>query len=86
MINKQNVVTYKIRKIIYLGATLSLIIIPVGTFLLSKHSNGVLDMYFYEYTNPFVILISSAIFIFFKSINWDNFFINKKIVKMCNDY
>lgn len=59
-----------IKKCFYLGAGVSIGLIVYGTFYLTKSNNGVLDEYFYSYTNPFVLLVSIAIFLFIKNVSW----------------
>ncbi|RUL56501.1 hypothetical protein EK386_02405 [Lysinibacillus antri] len=58
------------QKAIYFGAVVSALIIPIGTYYLTSKNNGQLDVYLYDYTNPFVLLISMAIFLAIKNVKW----------------
>lgn len=65
--------TYEVKKLIryvlYFCALACLVLIPVATYYATMNNGGFLNSYFYEYTNPFVACIASAIFILFKQSN-----------------
>ncbi|UTE77351.1 acyltransferase [Rossellomorea sp. KS-H15a] len=63
----------KIKNVIYSVGILSVLITITGTYLGTK-TLGTFDGYYYEYLSPNNVFASIAIFILFKSINWDNIF------------
>lgn len=68
----------EIRKYIYILAFFCLITIPFGTYIFTQNNKGVLDSCLYEYTNPLIIIVSIAIFLLFKNIDWNKIFIKRQ--------
>lgn len=62
------------KSIIYLLGVLSLILTPFLTYYLTKNNGGNLNSFFYDYFSVNVVIVSSAVFLLFKSINWDVLF------------
>lgn len=79
VLNKSSI-NRKITKYIYIVAIFSIMFIPFGTYILTKHNKGTLDSYFYEYTNPMILVISIAIFILVKNIDWDKILSQRRIL------
>ncbi|MCO7128330.1 acyltransferase family protein [Sporolactobacillus shoreicorticis] len=71
------------RKIIYIMGFFSGIWIYYGTYLISSHNQHFNRVFFY-YNSPFVFILSIAVFIFFKRINWEKFIspIYSKLIMM----
>lgn len=68
---------------IYFFSIVGLMTTVIGTFIINKNNNGVVNQIFYDNLTPNVILMSSGVFIFIKNYNWNvilesrNFILNK---------
>lgn len=60
-----------IRIFIYLLAIVASIVIIKGTYIMTIISDGVFNGYFYHYLNLPVVVLSIAVFIFFKHVKFD---------------
>lgn len=65
---------FKKRLYFYILGFIGIFITLFGTYCLILQNGGILDEYFYEYLSLNVIMVSSAIFIFFRSIDWKTIF------------
>jgi surface polysaccharide O-acyltransferase-like enzyme len=63
--------TSKMKKIIYAGGAIGLLVTLFGTYIGTERADF-FDGYFYEYHSPNTVLASIAIFVLFRSINWDS--------------
>jgi surface polysaccharide O-acyltransferase-like enzyme len=68
--------TYEVSKLfkrtVYFLALVSAIISPTLTYILTRNNNGNFMSYFYDYQSITVVIMSVAVFIFIKSIDWDS--------------
>lgn len=64
----------RVKKTIYFLGVVSFISIPILTFYLTRKNGGNLNSYFYEYFSVTVVLMSVAIFLLSKSIDWVKLF------------
>ncbi|MDY5192952.1 MAG: hypothetical protein SPH95_00250, partial [Candidatus Aphodosoma sp.] len=63
-LNKEVSLSVNQRKIIYSIGCVSLIVIIVGTYVLSRYTGNRIE-YFYDYLTIFNVLVSTALFVFF---------------------
>ena len=64
-LNKEVSLSVNQRKIIYSIGCVSLIVIIVGTYVLSRYTGNRIE-YFYDYLTIFNVLVSTALFVFFR--------------------
>nr|WP_270619472.1 acyltransferase family protein [Paenibacillus macerans] len=64
----------KFKVLIYAGAIISAIFTPISTYYLTKQNGGNLNAFFTDNLSVNIVFISIAIFMIFKSINWDKLF------------
>lgn len=77
------------KRIVYVLGFIGLIVTIFGTYILTKHNEGVLVEHLYSYYAPNVIFTSIAIFLIVKNIDWDsvignNVFARKLIQSLSN--
>lgn len=68
------------KKVLYFMAIICLVITPIFTFILTKKNNGILDEYVHGYLSPTTIIISTAVFLLIKNINWNNLINHNSII------
>ena len=59
------------RAVLYVLGLLALTATMFGTYSLTVNNSGNLDEFFYGYLTPNVIVMAAAVFVFFKTIDWE---------------
>lgn len=65
------------KRLMYFLAIVCAVISPTATYFMTKGNDGNFKSYFYDYQSIPVVIFSIAIFLFIKSINWENSLKNK---------
>jgi surface polysaccharide O-acyltransferase-like enzyme len=64
-------VSLKQRRLLYLLALVSIAVTASGTWYLTARHAGGFDDYFFGYLSPTTMVVSAAVFLFFKYVRWD---------------
>lgn len=59
------------KRIVYFLAVVSSVISPTLTYIMTKKNGGIFASYFYDYQSVTVVIMSIAIFLLMKSIDWN---------------